>query len=59
MDKRDQYLWLRNIMITKAKQAQVTTTIAGNTPLNEFNFELWVKQVKPQLLASLQKRGMR
>jgi hypothetical protein len=25
----------------------------------EFNFELWAKQVRPQLLASLQKRGMK
>lgn len=25
----------------------------------EFNFELWAKQVRPQLLASLQKRGLK
>jgi len=26
---------------------------------NEFNFDQWVKQVRPQLLASLSKRGVR
>lgn len=25
----------------------------------DFNFELWVKQVRPQLLASVQKRGVK
>ena len=26
---------------------------------SEFDFELWAKQVRPQLLASVQKRGVR
>lgn len=46
-------------MTTKAKQGQGSTTVPGSTVLTEFNFELWVKQVRPQLLASLQKRGVR
>lgn len=30
-----------------------------NSNTADFNFELWAKQVRPQLLASVQKRGTR
>ena len=46
-------------MTTKVKQGQDNTTAPANILLSEFNFELWIKQVRPQLLASLQKRGVR
>jgi hypothetical protein len=46
-------------MTTKAKPSQGVATLPGNKTLTEFNFELWAKQVRPQLLASLQKRGVR
>jgi len=39
------------------KQESPADSIHTNQP--EFNFELWVKQVRPQLLASVQKRGIR
>lgn len=39
-----------------AKQDKTAETIAEQP---DFNFELWAKQVRPQLLASLQKRGVK
>lgn len=30
-----------------------------NASQSAFNFELWAKQVRPQLLASVQKRGVK
>lgn len=39
------------------KQGKSDETLNHNQP--EFNFELWARQVRPQLLASIQKRGMR
>lgn len=41
----------------ETKQNQSSEPTRPNS--NEFNFELWAKQVRPQLLASLQKRGNR
>jgi hypothetical protein len=47
----------------KAKQKadrdpiQPIQSIGGHA--SDFNFEQWAKQVRPRLLASLQKRGMR
>ena len=41
----------------ETKQEHLTDSIAINQA--DFNFELWAKQVRPQLLASVQKRGMR
>ncbi len=38
---------------------QLETTTKQGTGHAEFNFDLWAKQVRPQLLASVQKRGMR
>jgi len=34
-----------------------TTTVNGNN--DSFNFDLWVKEVRPQLIAALQKRARR
>lgn len=39
-----------------AKQDQTAADCHQQT---EFNFELWAKQVRPQLLASVQKRGVK
>lgn len=39
------------------KQGKSGEQGSGEQP--EFDFELWAKQVRPQLLASLQKRGIR
>jgi hypothetical protein len=39
------------------EQNKAAESVSSNT--NEFNFDLWAKQVRPQLLASLHKRGVR
>ncbi|MDX2228859.1 MAG: hypothetical protein NW220_04450 [Leptolyngbyaceae cyanobacterium bins.349] len=39
------------------KQSVDADPISTNHP--NFDFELWIKQVRPQLLASVQKRGVR
>ncbi|MBW4583284.1 MAG: hypothetical protein KME42_27270 [Tildeniella nuda ZEHNDER 1965/U140] len=39
------------------EQNKAAESIGSNT--TEFNFDLWAKQVRPQLLASLHKRGAR
>lgn len=37
---------------------QETKSIEPTTPnMSEFDFEQWARQVRPQLLASLQRRG--
>jgi hypothetical protein len=48
-------------MSTKAKnQSQSQTTGAlSNQSRDDFDFELWVKAVKPQLLAALQRSAAR
>lgn len=46
-------------MKTPIEKKQETQTDALNTHQPTFNFEVWAKQVRPQLLASVQKRGMR
>ncbi len=42
---------------TKSHKKQ--SSFVGSEALNrsDFNFELWVKQVKPQMLAALQRRS--
>ncbi len=42
---------------SEKKQGKSDETL--NNGQSEFNFELWARQVRPQLLASIQKRGMR
>jgi hypothetical protein len=42
---------------TEKKQGKLDETLSHGQP--EFNFELWARQVRPQLLASIQKRGIR
>jgi len=39
------------------KPDKLTESAPGSA--NEFNFDQWVQQVRPQLLASLSKRGVR
>lgn len=46
-------------MKTRIENKQEKTTDVTHSNSSEFNFELWAKQVRPQLLASVQKRGMR
>jgi hypothetical protein len=46
-------------MTTKTKQTQGQVSDSLNKNGTDFNFELWAQQVRPQLLASLQKRGVR
>lgn len=40
----------------KSNKEQTPST-ESITSMDDFNFELWARQVRPQLLASLQKRG--
>lgn len=49
----------RNGMKSKADHEQSKAVEFVNSNPNEFNFDLWAKQVRPQLLASLHKRGAR
>jgi hypothetical protein len=42
-----------------AENKQGKSVEALNYGQPEFNFELWARQVRPQLLASIQKRGIR
>jgi len=46
-------------MTNKGKQNQTPSTESVNKEMGDFNFDQWAKQVRPQLLASLQKRGIR
>ena len=46
-------------MKTKADNEQNKTAEPINSNTNEFNFDVWAKQVRPQLLASLSKRNAR
>ncbi|MBF2026333.1 MAG: hypothetical protein IGS48_06140 [Oscillatoriales cyanobacterium C42_A2020_001] len=46
-------------MKTPIERKQGKSGKEANSEQSEFDFELWAKQVRPQLLASLQKRGMR
>ncbi|MDX2242641.1 MAG: hypothetical protein NW224_18290 [Leptolyngbyaceae cyanobacterium bins.302] len=46
-------------MKTRIEKSQDKSTEMTKASQTEFNFELWAKQVRPQLLASVQKRGMR
>jgi len=46
-------------MKTPIEKKQDTQVDALNSNQPNFNFELWAKQVRPQLLASVQKRGIR
>jgi hypothetical protein len=43
----------------KAENEQKKAAEAIGSNANDFNFDLWAKQVRPQLLASLHKRGVR
>lgn len=47
------------IMKTQAEKQHGKATESASNGQSEFNFELWAKQVRPQLLASVQKRGAR
>jgi hypothetical protein len=44
-------------METEVKQEPKPVTESVSTATREFNFEQWANQVRPQLMASLQKRG--
>ena len=46
-------------MKSKAENEQSTATAPVSSSANGFNFDLWAKQVRPQLLASLHKREVR
>ncbi|MCL6435543.1 MAG: hypothetical protein K6T90_15285 [Leptolyngbyaceae cyanobacterium HOT.MB2.61] len=46
-------------MKTKAGKDQNASDQSTDSSGQEFNFELWAKQVRPLLLASLNKRGNR
>lgn len=46
-------------MKSSVDKKQLQNTAQQGAEANEFNFDLWAKQVRPQLLASVQKRGMR
>lgn len=46
-------------MKSKAEHEQSKAAESVSSNPNEFNFDLWAKQVRPQLLASLHKRGAR
>ena len=41
------------------KAAEPVSSSTNAFDANEFDFNLWAKQVRPQLLASLHKRGAR
>ncbi|HEY9907940.1 MAG TPA: hypothetical protein V6D18_10110 [Thermosynechococcaceae cyanobacterium] len=40
-------------------QSQEQSVVSTDRPDQAFNFEQWARQVRPQLIASLQKRGAR
>ena len=44
-------------MKNKADNEQNKTAESINSNASEFNFDVWARQVRPQLLASLNKRG--
>lgn len=46
-------------MKDKAHEDQTKPSSSGNSHPGEFDFEQWARQVRPQLLASLQKRGLK
>ncbi|WP_181357338.1 hypothetical protein [Stenomitos frigidus] len=46
-------------MKNKAETEQNKAAESMSSNANGFNFDLWAKQVRPQLLASLHKRGAR
>ena len=46
-------------MKNKAENEQSKAVESSKNNPNEFDFDLWVRQVRPQLLASLHKRGAR
>jgi hypothetical protein len=46
-------------MTSKTSNEQIKTVRSVTVSGQEFNFEAWAKQVRPQLLASLSKRGHR
>lgn len=46
-------------MKNKAENEQNKASESVSNNANEFNFDLWARQVRPQLLASLHKRGSR
>lgn len=46
-------------MKDKAHKDQAKPVSSGSSHAGEFDFEQWARQVRPQLLASLQKRGVR
>jgi len=50
---------MRNFMKGKAENEQKKAAESVSSNANEFNFDLWAKRVRPQLLASLHKRGVR
>jgi len=50
---------IRNFMKGKAENEQKKAAESVSSNANEFNFDLWAKRVRPQLLASLHKRGVR
>lgn len=44
-------------MKSKVNQEQNQSTESASASMDDFNFEQWARLVRPQLLASLQKRG--
>jgi hypothetical protein len=46
-------------MTSKMSNEQVKNVKSATVGGQDFNFEAWAKQVRPQLLASLSKRGHR
>lgn len=46
-------------MASKGESKETQQTELSRSTSSEFNFELWARQVRPQLLAALQKRGAR
>jgi hypothetical protein len=46
-------------MKEKARENQSQSLGSDSSNTQEFNFDLWAKQVRPLLLASLSKRGSR
>jgi hypothetical protein len=46
-------------MKNKAENEQSKAVESSNSNPNEFDFDRWARQVRPQLLASLHKRGTR
>lgn len=50
---------IKEFMKNNAENQSIKSSESAGTNAHEFDFDLWAKQVRSQLLASLHKRGVR